>query len=301
MTRGILILAYHRVLASPDPLRPGDIQAGCFKKQMQAMARYFNVLPLSLAVDKMKRGDLPPRAVSITFDDGYEDNYRVAWPVLQQLNLPATIFVATGFLDGGRMWNDTVIEYMRRVSGPVLDLDDLNLGRHEVANNEQRARAAERILGKLKYLDTEKRDRITAALSERAGTALPDDLMLSSQQVRELSQAGIEIGAHTVSHPILKSLEPDAASAEIINGKESLEEITGTVVRAFAYPNGKPGRDFDSAHVQLVKDAGFQSAVATSDGLARQSSDEFQLPRFGAWSESSLRFGLRALKMHLLS
>ena len=170
-----------------------------------------------------------------------------------------------------------------------------------MANNEQRARAAERILGKLKYLDTEKRDRITAALSERAGTALPDDLMLSSQQVRELSQAGIEIGAHTVSHPILKSLEPDAASAEIINGKESLEEITGTVVRAFAYPNGKPGRDFDSAHVQLVKDAGFQSAVATSDGLARQSSDEFQLPRFGAWSESSLRFGLRALKMHLLS
>ncbi len=301
MTRGVLILAYHRVLEIPDPLRAGDIQASCFIKQMRTLARFFNVLPLPSAIDNMKNGTLPARAVSITFDDGYADNYRVAWPVLRRLNLPATIFVATGFLDGGRMWNDTVIESVRRLPGPVLELEDLGLGLHKVANNEQRARAAERILGKLKYLSMGERDRLAAALAERAGTALPDNLMLTSKQVRELSKAGIEIGAHTISHPILKSVDPKSASVEIIEGKRQLEEITGTAVRSFAYPNGKPGKDFDPIHVQFVKDAEFDCAVATSEGLARQASDKFQLPRFGVWSESSIRFGLRALKMHLLS
>ena len=301
MARGVVILAYHRVLEYPDPLRPGDIQAACFEKQMQIMERYFNVLPLRIAIEKMKNGDLPARAVSITFDDGYEDNYSVAWPLLRHLNLPATIFVATGFLDGGRMWNDTVIESVRRMPDPVLDLEDLGLGRHEAANNEQRASAAERILGELKYRGTEERNRLTAALAERAGTMLPDDLMLTSKQVRELSQAGVEIGAHTISHPILNSLDPDSASTEIIEGKKRLEVLTGAVVRSFAYPNGKPGLDFDPVHVQLVKDAGFDCAVATSNGLALQSSDSFQLPRFGVWAESPIRFGLRILRMHLLS
>jgi peptidoglycan/xylan/chitin deacetylase (PgdA/CDA1 family) len=300
MTRGVVILAYHRVLESPDPLRTGDIQAACFEKQMQTVKRFFNVLPLRSAIEKMKNGDLPARAVSITFDDGYADNYRIAWPVLRRLNLPATIFVATGFLDGGRMWNDTVIEYVRCVADQVLDLEDMGLGRHAVANNVQRSRAAERILGKLKYLSTGERDRLTAALAGRAGTTLPDDLMLTSDQVREMSKAGIEIGAHTISHPILKTLDPDSASTEIIMGKKKLEGITGTAVRSFAYPNGKPGLDFDPVHVQLVKDAGFDCAVATSDGLARQSSDVFQLPRFGVWAESPIRFGLRILRMHLI-
>jgi len=288
------------VLENPDPLRTGDIQAVCFEKQMQTVARFFDVLPLHAAIEKMKEGTLPARAVSITFDDGYADNYTVAWPVLHRLNLPATIFVATGFLDGGRMWNDTVIESVRRIPDSVLDLQDLDMGSHKVADNEERARAVASILDKLKYVEAGQRDRLTDAIAARAGTPLPDDLMLTSNQVRELSQAGIEIGAHTISHPILKTLDPDTASAEIIEGKKRLEDITGSPVLSFAYPNGKPGLDYDPIHAMFVEDAGFNCAVATSDGVARQSSDVFQLPRLGVWSESSLRFGLRILRMHLL-
>ena len=73
----------------------------------------FNVISLADGVAGLKRGCLPPRALSITFDDGYRDNHDIALPILLQLGLPATFFVATGFLDGGRMFNDTVIEAVR--------------------------------------------------------------------------------------------------------------------------------------------------------------------------------------------
>jgi peptidoglycan/xylan/chitin deacetylase (PgdA/CDA1 family) len=122
--------------------------------------------------------------------------------------------------------------------------------------------------------------------------------MLEAGQVRELSRAGIEIGAHTVTHPILKSLDADAAETEIVQAKKQLEEITDTPIRSFAYPNGRPGIDYDDEHVRLVHEAGFDVAVATCLGIADQSSDVLQLPRFGPWSESPLRFGLRMMQMH---
>ena len=123
------------------------------------------------------------------------------------------------------MWNDTVIESVRRIPDPVLDLKELGLGHHDTANQEQRARTVASLIGKLKYLDTDQRERLAAALAERASTPLPDNLMLTSNQVAELSQAGIEIGAHTISHPILTSVNPDTAAIEIVGGKMQLEEI----------------------------------------------------------------------------
>jgi len=289
---------YHRVLDSPDPLRTGDTPVDYFKSYMRILTRYFNVLLLSDASKRLQNGSLPSRAVSITFDDGYADNYRVAWPVLRQLDLPATIFVATGFLDGGRMWNDTVIESIRRIPGDEIDLQDLGLGRHATESDAQRAGAIENVLKQLKYLNSAERDARTAALSERSGSPLPDDLMLETSQVRELSQSGIEIGAHTITHPSLKSTDAATAANEITEGKRHLEDIICTKVRSFAFPNGKPGVDYDPVHVELVRDAGFDCAVSTTCGVASSSSDILQLPRFAPWAESSLRFGLRMLRMY---
>ena len=121
--------------------------------------------------------------------------------------------------------------------------------------------------------------------------------MLTREQVAELADSGVEVGAHTVTHPILKVAGTAVTRQEILAGKQELEEITGAAMRSFAYPNGRPGEDYDDSHVEIVRDAGFYCAVSTESAVARQSSDILQLPRFGPWDESPLRFGLRLLRM----
>ena len=113
------ILIFHRVLESFDFMRSGEITAREFDAKMQLIARYFAPISLSDAVEHLKQGTLPKRAICVTFDDGYRDNAEVAYPILKKWNIPATFFVATGFLNGGRMWNDSVIETCRSYNDPL--------------------------------------------------------------------------------------------------------------------------------------------------------------------------------------
>ena len=114
-------------------------------------------------------------------------------------------------------------------------------------------------------------------------------------QIKRLRDEGMEIGGHTVNHPILTGLREQEARAEIVNGKRRLEEITGAPVTLFAYPNGKPGRDYGPREVELVREAGFTAAVSTIGGVANRDSDIFQLPRFNPWDRSPRRLGVRLL------
>lgn len=112
------ILIYHRVLARPDPLFPGEVDRALFERQLRLLKRFYTVLPLSVAVQRLRDGSLPPRAACITFDDGYADNAEHALPLLRQYGLHATFFIATGYLNGGQMWNDRVIDAVRRRRAP---------------------------------------------------------------------------------------------------------------------------------------------------------------------------------------
>ena len=132
-----------------------------------------------------------------------------------------------------------------------------------------------------------------AALMPVRLAARPDD---DAEQVRQLHQAGMEIGGHTVNHPIIARLPAPAARQEIADGKAALEAMIGAPVRLFAYPNGKPGQDYQAEHVAMVKQLGFDAAVSTSWGAARAGSDLFQLPRFTPWDRDQLRFTLRMMK-----
>jgi len=107
------ILIYHRVLPGPDPLNNWDPTAAEFESQIRALSRFFTPLALGEAVERLRKGTLPAHAACVTFDDGYRDNVDVALPILRRHGVPATFFIATGYLNGGRMWNDTVIESIR--------------------------------------------------------------------------------------------------------------------------------------------------------------------------------------------
>ncbi|MCC6610732.1 MAG: polysaccharide deacetylase family protein [Burkholderiales bacterium] len=289
------ILIYHRVLSAPDPLLAGEVDARQFSEQMELLASEFNVLPLSEAAAHLATGKLPARAACVTFDDGYADNHDIALPILRRAGVPATFFIASGHLDAGRMWNDTVIEAVRRVQGPGLDLSDVGLGVHLVATIADRRAAMHRLLASLKYRPLAERDALARHVASAVEDPLPDDLMMTRGQVRALHSAGMEIGGHTVTHPILTRLAPPAAEREIVEGKAALEDIIGGEVALFAYPNGKPAEDFAPEHVAMARKAGFRAAVTTSRGAARSSSDVFQLPRFTPWDREPSRFALRLL------
>jgi peptidoglycan/xylan/chitin deacetylase (PgdA/CDA1 family) len=290
----LAVLIYHRVRAESDPLFPGEVTAEDFERQMAVLSQCFNVLPLEDAVSRLKSDSLPPASAAITFDDGYADNFDVAWPVLRRHRLAATFFVSTGFLDGGRMWNDTVIEAVRRAPDDVLDLDAL--GNYAIATPVARGEAALALLRRLKHLEFEARSETVQRIAEKIGAKLPDDLMMTSAQVRELHAAGMGIGAHTVNHPILAKLDARRARCEIAEGRERLCDIIGAPVNLFAYPNGKPQHDYTVEHVEMVRELGFRAAFSTAWGVAHNASDVLQLPRFTPWDKSPARFALRLLQ-----
>lgn len=278
------ILNYHRVLPEQDALFPHEVSRVSFDAQMQHLKEVFNVLPLFEAVDRLQKGTLPARAVCITFDDGYADNATVALPVLQRHGLSATFFIATAYLNGGRMFNDTVKEVVRHAQHERLDLTEIGLGVHDLSAPGAREGAINRMLRKLKYLPVDVRDRTVTRLCELAECGpLPDNLMLTTDQLRQLHRAGMEIGAHTARHPILARLDAESVVQEIVSGRQFLEAATGAPIRLFAYPNGKPGVDYLPEQVRIVRELGFAAAVSTQPGAASQSSDMFQLPRFTPW------------------
>ena len=290
------ILIFHRVRPHPDELFPDDEHADSFRERMLWVREWFNVLPLEEAVTALQRRVLPARALAITFDDGYSDNATVALPILRGLGLHATFFVATQFLDGGRMFNDTVIELVRRAEGDELDLSALGLGRHPIASHEQRRGAIEPILARLKYLPAADRQACAQQLAARSKDTLPGDLMMTRDQLRSLASAGMGFGGHTRSHPILARIDEGTARREIADGREELEAIVRQPVNLFAYPNGKPGVDYMAAHVRMAKELGFVAAFSTASGAATSADSLYELPRFTAWGRTPLPFGMRMAK-----
>ena len=289
------VLIFHRVLPEPDALFPSEMHARRFDEMCGWLASWFNVLPLDKAVVQLKAGTLPARAACITFDDGYADNHHVAMPILQSHGLTATFFIATGFLDGGRMWNDTVVESIRACSLPVLDLSVLSLGVHALHSIDNRRAAITALIGQIKYRSIEERIAITGQITSLAHVQPPHNLMMTSQEVKAMHQAGMQIGAHTNSHPILARLSDEQAREEIQVSKSFLEKLLDERVGLFAYPNGKPAEDYKPQSVEIVRSLGFDAAVSTQWGASGKGSDPFQIRRFTPWDQGKLRFGVRML------
>lgn len=290
------ILIFHRALPEPDPLFPDEVDARRFDLLMSWIKDWLHVLPLDEAVNRLKQGSLPARAAAITFDDGYADNHQIALPILQRHGLSATFFIAVGFLNGGRMFNDTVIETVRRCQKPVLDLAPLGFGQHDLRSLEARRLAIPSLLSQIKYQPLAQRLETVHAIAETASIDLPNDLMMTIQQVKSLHQAGMGIGAHTVHHPILARLDAGEAEREIADSRDFLQELLREPVKLFAYPNGRPETDYRCEHVEMAQRLGFKAAVSTAWGVTSSASDLFQLPRFTPWERPRWRFGLSLLR-----
>jgi hypothetical protein len=203
--------------------------------------------------------------------------------------------VCTGFLDGGRMWNDSAIEALRLAPDEFINLGSAGLGTFDLTTTVSRRAAIDQVLRSVKHLPPEERAERVAAIVDTVRLPLRTDLMMTSAQVRALSSSGMTLGAHSVTHPILSRIEPSWAQREIGDSRDHLQQLLAEPVRLFAYPNGFPGIDYGNEHVEMVRDLGFAAACSTAWGAATAESDPLQLPRFTPWDRTATKFGLRML------
>jgi peptidoglycan/xylan/chitin deacetylase (PgdA/CDA1 family) len=278
----LLVFCFHRVLPEKDAFRKSEPDIIEFGQDIDLIANKFNVLPLSEAAGLAASGELPPAAACITFDDGYADNHALAAPVLEAAGLPATFFIATDAADEGVMWNDLVLDTLAKC-GSDSRFDTLPLRVDQMLNEPINAAVGSRLLGSLKYLPPGERfDYAASFFTESTGERLPR-LMMTRDQVSNLSCRGFEIGGHTMSHPILSTIGDAQAAAEIEGCREWLVDVTGRKPVTFAYPNGIPGQDFAPRHERMVRDAGFTTAVSTHWAAVKTGGNRLNIPRVGPW------------------
>ncbi len=296
------ILIFHRVIDEPDPLFPDDAESvSDFDTILSWVSQWFRVLPLQDAVEKLESGNLPRRAACITFDDGYADNYLNALPVLQKHGLHATFFIATGFLDGKRMWNDTIIEAIRLTPGEEIDASSIGLGRLRTGTLDEKREAVGSLVTELKHRPPEERAELVAGLAGSVDATLPTDLMMTTDQLLALHASGMGIGAHTVTHPILRLCDEEAARAEISDSRETLQSVLGEDIRLFAYPNGKRGDDYGDREARIVQELGFDAAVSTNPGTSRPGDSLFELRRYTPWRMKRHAFLAQLMKNALVN
>lgn len=287
------VFTYHRVNDNRNPFFPA-LPTQVFERQMQYIARRYVVLPVEDLVERMAHGSVPRNAVAITFDDGYRDNLTHAAPILARCHLPATVFLATGFIGTGEVpWYDrlaTALEVSTRSHVALPSGEDLSL-----ETEAARVAALGRIQAYLKSRpETEFRAELEACLERLGGADRPSakNAMLSWDDVHALRGLGFRIGAHTVSHPILSRLSLERARAEIIDSQRAIRTACGVTARAFAYPNGGAA-DYTPAVVELVREAGFTCAVTTRFGVNTARTSPWELRRGQPWEEHLPTFAVK--------
>ena len=287
------ILTYHRVNDDRDPFFAA-VPTAVFERHMAWVARTYVTLPLETLLERMRRGRLPRRALAITFDDGYRDNLTHAAPILARYGLPATIFVATGFIGTAEVpWFDRLAQALKITRVEALDApwgERLDLG-----TAAARLTALDRTLAYCKGLDDdEARGRLDSLLEQLGVTDQRcfKNLMLTWDDVHALVGLGFSVGAHTVNHPILSRVSADRARKEIVGSRAMIESACGQAPRAFAYPNGAP-EDYTPATQQIVREAGFTCAVTTRFGLNGPKTSPYELRRGGPWERDLPTFALK--------
>jgi peptidoglycan/xylan/chitin deacetylase (PgdA/CDA1 family) len=282
----VQILTYHRIAREPDSFLP-PMPLATFARQMECLARRFHVMDLTEAIEAIARSSVPDNAVVITFDDGYRDNFELAFPVLAAHSLPATVFLTTGVI-GTRasLWHDRVFDLFHRTRVRSLTDSALVDGPARLDDLAARQAALYGLLPRLRSLDPERREgtlRLLAARLEVEERTLASRLMLDWDEVRAMHRGGVSFGAHTVTHTVLSSLPPERARWEIVESKREIERQIAAPVTLFAYPNGRSG-DFGPAAKEVLRGEGFRGAVTTIFGSnpgPRGEWDPFEIRRGG--------------------
>jgi peptidoglycan/xylan/chitin deacetylase (PgdA/CDA1 family) len=288
----IIILRYHGVLPDeatrPDWLTAGPLPRSEFVRQLETLRRRYRVISLDEALAIIARRTPPrPYSVVLTFDDGYRNNSTVAYPVLREFAMSATIFLVTDFVDGRRpLWFDRLESALARSDGNQISVS-VGEGRQEYRTDSHRAKVATfrsllRVFKRMDVADIEPiLDDIEAQTHQQLQDGWLDDertAPLTWEQIREMERGQITFGSHTASHQILPVVPPERARIELRNARSVIEQRLGRSCHLFAYPNG----DFTETSERLLREDGCQCALTTVPGTVRRGDNPLALRRFAA-------------------
>jgi len=282
-SRQLGILRYHAVCAlDAGYADPGIcVTPAAFAEHVGYFASNYSVLPLPDAADALRRGrSLPPNALSITFDDGYEDNLAAA-EVLARHGLSATFYITAGCLaDGEPFWPSELRSLIAGIKGPELAVSAAGVDlRLPVATPAEKRAAVARFTKTFKAHPVPVREALRERLREASANAGAASPMLNWDQVRRMHALGMVIGSHTMTHPNLPNAGLERARVEIVESKARLEAEIGAPVTMFSYPNGGADRYMTREVAAIVREAGFGAATTSRNAFAGPSSDLFALER----------------------
>jgi peptidoglycan/xylan/chitin deacetylase (PgdA/CDA1 family) len=295
----VCVIGLHRILREPELAQAASqpaivMREETFDRLLAFLKARFEVLTLDdfLAADGVRPGRRP--RCLITFDDGWCDTYSTAWPLLRRHGLPATVFLATGFLGTERtFWVERLLhQWQDEARRSALRAHFWRQIPAAVAGDDP-----EPIIETLKRTAAERRERILEPVLDGA-EAGPADRMMSWEQAREMASDGISFGAHTVTHPLLTFEQDETVERELVESRRAIEEQLGRPACAFAYPNG----DWDERVRSFVL-RNFEYAFTTASGWHRRGQDRFTIRRIllheGNVTGSDGRFSAAATSLTL--
>ncbi|MGQ4659071.1 polysaccharide deacetylase family protein [Lysobacter sp. F6437] len=276
---GLVVLMLHRVRDEPDPF-PLSISRSSLEQLLAWLHERDALTSLDDGLHALRRGsDGGPVRYAITLDDGYHDNLHLLSRKLR--NMPAVIYVATSHVGRDPIWAYRLVHAVRSRRRDQLDLAELGLGWFDLSDPGERDRLFAVLPPRLKRFPAWQVDSWVDAIGDRLearpGPVIPE--MLDWDEVRQLHSRGIQIGGHTHHHAMLSRLDDAAAEVEITTSQRAIAGEVGVPPRHFAYPNGGHG-DFGPRDVDLVRRAGFMTAVTTIEGINRSDADPYRLRRF---------------------
>ena len=303
-----IILFCHRILppqskfSKLDELyhRLGHPTVEQFESQLSYLSKHHSVVSLEEAVNYMISGrKLPANPVALNFDDGYHDNFSLAFPVLQDYQFKASFFLCTDFIDTGKIpFHDGIIYGLSRTRKKRVCIKDSNNRSYEYSLDtvNERKKSFLEIQKKFKRLPYEKRtdylNNLLVRLEVEIDSTFSNNLMLTWQEIKEMELSGHSFYAHTKSHPLLTILNVDELEEEVLESKKIIHEKLSDGKRIFCYPYGKRGA-FDKNITQLLKDHGFDAACSAIHGINRPGGDPYAIKRTAMISEPIGTFALR--------
>ncbi|HEU5320206.1 MAG TPA: polysaccharide deacetylase family protein [Methylomirabilota bacterium] len=293
-----VILLYHHVTprAGAAPATWAPFQRGVYVERFERHMRFVRTrmtpVPLRDVVDAVQgRGTLPPRAVAVTFDDGYLDNFVTAYPVLRRWDIPATVFVSTAFVEtSAAFWWDEVYAMLRATPlraleaghEPVPGLNGSAPGRRPLRTPAERAGAADAVIEAVRALSAGERAgalaRLRVRLQVAEGALAGASPMMTWAQLREMSRHGVAVESHTHTHPILGRTDADGVVEELTVSKRLLEANVGAAVQGLAYPDGRPGT-YDAGTIQRARAAGYRFACIAAPRPVAPGVDPYTIGR----------------------
>ncbi len=301
------ILSYHRV--GPGTEVPSDAPLTTpedFEQQVLYLRRRHQVWPLSRLGRAIREAqEIPHNVAVITFDDGYRDNYRHAYPILKKHDVPATIFLATSHVDEGRpFWWDRLTCAVLTTAAARLQSD--RLGSYDLSTEAARWAALAAMDVPLKQMRDHEKNEAIEELVRQLGADVPPatarDMILTWDDVREMAAGGVAFGSHTVHHPTLIGLPLEQARREIADSRKRIEEQVGQPCDTFAYPDGREGNI--SADIKaILAECGYLCAVyLLPNRLVGPGADPYGLPRVSPkWDFTTFRLGVSGLYPDLAS